>query len=96
MDFEYCLEEVRRKTGSSPAYPVLLFGDVEHWKEKVTSRFQTNRRTGTTRGSEWVGNCFYCIQTAQQGLAIYRKFFENRLPIGKDGPIYDLGFLPVN
>ena len=95
MDFEYCLEEVRRKTGSGPANPILLFGDVEHWQAKVSSRFQTNRKTGTTRGSEWVSNCFYCIQTAEQGLSVYKKFFENRLPIGKDGPIYEHGFLPV-
>lgn len=95
MDFEYSLEEVRRKTGAGPAYPVLLFGEVEHWKKKVTSRFQTNRETGTILGSEWVSNCFYCIQTAEQGLSIYQKFFANQLRIGKKGPIYDLGFLPV-
>jgi predicted Rossmann-fold nucleotide-binding protein len=92
MDFEFTLEEVRRKTGSSPANPVLLFGDVDYWRRKITSRFQLNRETGTTRGSEWVSNCFYCVQTAEQGLSVLRRFFEHRLPIGKEGPIYDEGF----
>lgn len=92
MDFEYTLEEVRRKTGATPPNPILLFGDPEYWRRKVSSRFQLNRETGTIKGSEWVSNCFYCIQTAKQGLAIYRQFFENKLPIGKDGPIYPDGF----
>jgi len=95
MDFEYTLEEVRRKTGAWPPTPVLLFGDIDYWKEKITSRFQLNRKTGTIAGSEWVSNCFYCIQTAQQGLSIYRRFFQKSLPIGKEGPIYDDGFCIV-
>jgi predicted Rossmann-fold nucleotide-binding protein len=95
MDFEYTLEEVRRKTGSGPINPVLLFGDVEYWQRKISSRFQLNRETGTIKGSEWVSNCFYCIQTAKQGLSVLRRFFENELPIGKEGPIYDDGFCIV-
>ncbi len=95
MDFEYTLEEVRRKTGSAPANPVLLFGEAEYWRRKVTSRFQVNREMGTIKGSEWVSNCFYCIQTAEQGLWVLRNFFQNRLKIGKDGPIYDEGFCDV-
>lgn len=91
-DFELLLEEVNRKTGSSPANPVLLFGEVSYWKEKITSRFQINLKTGTIKGSEWVSNCFYVIQTAEQGLKIYKDFFENRLPIGKKGPVYQEGF----
>ncbi len=93
MDFEYALEEVRRKTGSDPANPVLLFGSPEYWQRKITSRFQLNRETGTIAGSEWVSNCFYCIQTAEEGLAVYRNFFEGTLLIGKTGPIYDEGFV---
>lgn len=92
MDFEYTLEEVRRKTGAAPANPILLFGSVDYWRRKVTSRFQLNKETGTIKGSEWISNCFYCIQTAAQGLAIYRKFFSDQLPIGKKGPIYENGF----
>jgi predicted Rossmann-fold nucleotide-binding protein len=92
MDFEYTLEEVRRKTGATPPTPILLFGSLDYWKRKITSRFQLNQETGTIKGSEWVSNCFYCVQTAEQGLEIYRKFFEGKLPIGKTGPIYPDGF----
>jgi predicted Rossmann-fold nucleotide-binding protein len=95
MDFEYTLEEVRRKTGSAPANPVLLFGDPDYWRRKVASRFQLNRETGTIKGSEWVSNCFYCIQTADQGLFVLERFFTGTLPIGKGGPIYDEGFCVV-
>lgn len=92
MDFELSLEEVRRKTGACPPNPILLFGEKEYWQRKITSRFQLNRETGTIKGSEWISNCFYCVQTAEQGLEIYRKFFRNELPIGKDGPVYEEGF----
>lgn len=94
-DFEYSLEEVRRKVGSVQITPVLLFGDADHWKKKITSRFKCNLEMGTIKGSEWVSNCFYCIQTAEQGLKIYRQFFEETLPIGKKGPIYEDGFVIV-
>jgi hypothetical protein len=94
-DFEYTLEEVRRKTGSCPPNPVLLFGAPEYWKRKITTRFQLNRETGTIKGSEWVSNCFYCIQNAEQGLWVLRNFFEGKLKIGKEGPIYDDGFCSV-
>jgi hypothetical protein len=56
------------------------------------SRFQLNRETGTIKGSEWISNCFYCVQTADQGLEVYREFFSKKLKIGKDGPVYDDGF----
>lgn len=91
-DFEYTLEEVRRKTGACPANPILLFGPADYWRQKITSRFQLNRKTGTIQGSEWISNCFYAIETADQGIEIYRRFFENRLPIGKEGPIFEEGF----
>lgn len=94
-DFEQTLEEVRRKTGSCPSNPVLLFGKPEYWRRKITARFQANRETGTIQGSEWVSNCFYCIQSAKQGLWVLSKFFSNTLNIGKKGPIYEEGFFSV-
>jgi predicted Rossmann-fold nucleotide-binding protein len=94
-DFEYSLEEVRRKVGSVTITPILLFGDVEYWTEKITSRFKCNLKTGTIKGSEWVSNCFFCIQTAEQGLKVYREYFQGTLPIGKNGPIYENGFVQV-
>lgn len=52
-------------------------------------------KIGTIKGSEWLSNCFYCVQTAEQGLEVYHKFFTNTLPIGRDGPIYSDGFKNV-
>jgi predicted Rossmann-fold nucleotide-binding protein len=92
-DFEYCLEEVRRKVGCVTPTPVMLFGDVEYWKEKITYRYQCNRTHGTIKGSEWVSGCFFCIQTAQQGLTIYRRFFEGTLPLGTSAKPQPLGFV---
>lgn len=94
-DFEYSLEEVRRKVGSVITTPILLFGEVDYWKQKVTSRFKCNLATGTIKDSEWLSNCFYCIQNAEQGLKVYREYFQGTLAIGKNGPIYEDGFVKV-
>jgi predicted Rossmann-fold nucleotide-binding protein len=92
-DFEYCLEEVRRKIGATQASPILLFGPSDYWHKKITTRFQCNLETGTIQGSEWISNCFYCVQTALQGLKVYEEYFKGTLPIGPNGPIYDAGFV---
>src|SRR6202051_4653623 len=73
-DFEYCLEEVRRKVGSTIASPIILFGTTDYWRKKITARFRCNLETGTIKGSEWISNCFYCIQHAEQGLKVYREY----------------------
>ena len=91
-DFEYALEEVRRKIGINPPTPVLLFGPPEYWKAKISSRFQTNLQSGTIAGSEWVSNCFYCIQNARDGLQVYKDFFSGNLNIGKKGQVFKHGF----
>lgn len=91
-DFEQTLEEVRRKTGAIEATPIILFGSQEYWSDKITSRFQRNRSSGTIQGSEWISNCFWCTETADQGIKVYKQFFTGKLPIGKNGPIYDRGF----
>ena len=92
MDFEYCLEEVRRKTGSAKITPILLFGSQQYWMSKITPRFQCNRKSGTIKGSEWISNCFYQVESAEQALKIYKAYFTDKLQIGKNGPIYDKGF----
>lgn len=92
-DFEYSLEEVRRKVGASSASPMLLFGTTEYWTEKITSRWQCNLENGTIRGSEWISNCFYCVTNAEEAIQVYRDYFSGTLPIGKDGPIYEAGFV---
>lgn len=94
-DFEYALEEVGRKVGAVASNPVLLFGEPDYWRQKITSRFKCNIANKTIVGSEWVSNCFYCVQTAKQGLTIYKEFFKNTLPIGPNGPIYEDGFCIV-
>jgi predicted Rossmann-fold nucleotide-binding protein len=92
-DFEYALEEVRRKVGAAPPTPVLLFGSPEYWKKKISVRFHCNLEAGTIAGSEWVSNCFYCVQNAAQGLKIYKQFFSGTLKIGVNGPVYEDGFV---
>lgn len=95
-DFEMSLEEVRRKVGSTQANPIILFGRHDYWQKKITSRFLCNLESGTIKGSEWISNCFYCIQNAEQGLKIYYEFFSGTLPIGKKGPVYEEGFSTVS
>ncbi len=94
-DFEYALEEVRHKVGSRPSGPILLFGEADYWRQKITSRFQCNIKAGTIRGSEWVSNSFFCIRNAEAGLKVYRDFFSGSLAIGKNGPVYQDGFVIV-
>ncbi|MDN3507567.1 MAG: LOG family protein [Simkaniaceae bacterium] len=91
-DFEFSLEEVRRKTGVTDPTPIILLGPLDHWKEKITSRFQRNLKDGTIKGSEWVSNCFYAVENAEQALQVYYDFFTGKLPIGPTGPVHDLGF----
>lgn len=94
-DFEFSLEEVRRKVGAIRSTPILLMGEVDYWKTKITHRFQTNLKTGTIRGSEWVSNCFFCVQNSKQALSVYRQYFTGELKIGKEGPMYEEGFVIV-
>ncbi|MCB1111191.1 MAG: hypothetical protein H7A37_00455 [Chlamydiales bacterium] len=95
-DFEYTLEEVRRKVGSVRATPILLFGEKKYWQEKITSRFRSNLEHGTIQGSEWISNCFYCVQTAEQGIQVYKNYFSGTLPIGKDHPYSKDGFVTID
>lgn len=92
-DFEYSLEEVRHKVGARPNAPILLLGEPDYWRSKITSRFQSNLRSGTIRGSEWVSNSFFCVPSAEVALALYEEFFSGRLVLGKDGPTYPDGFV---
>lgn len=92
-DFEFALEELRHKVGSRAFGPILLFGEHNYWKDKITSRFQCNLKSGTIKGSEWVSNSFFCIRTAEQGLKIYEEFFTGKLNIGHKGPVYEEGFV---
>lgn len=92
-DFEYSLEEVRRKVNSVPPYPVILFGSPQYWEMKITSRFTINLQTGTIKGSEWISNCFYVVENHKEALEVYRRFFSDSLPIGPSFPPYEKGFV---
>lgn len=94
-DFEYTLEEVRRKVGTVEATPILLFGAREYWRKKITSRFRCNLESGTIKGSEWISNCFYCVQNSEQALSVYEDYFTGQLRIGPQGPIYTEGFVSI-
>ena len=94
-DFEHALELLRTQVGNRPPAPVLLFGPPEYWKSKITSVYKTNREIGTIRGSEWVSNVFFCVQNHKQALAIYYKYFTNRLEVGPDHPPADDGFVII-
>jgi len=95
-DFEFALEQVRRKVGIGIPTPALLLGPPEYWRDKITPHFQRNLKSGTIKGSEWVSNCFYCVETADSALKIYKKYFNGELAIGKDAPIAPEGFLTIN
>lgn len=92
-DFEYSLEEVRLKVGARPFSPIILFGSPDYWKEKISSRFKINRVSGTIKGSEWVSNHFICIETAEQGIRLFRDFFSGKLKIGNTAQVFDDGFM---
>lgn len=94
-DFEFSLEELRRKVGSTKLSPILLFGPPHYWRKKITSRFQCNLESGTISGSEWVSNCLFCIENAAQGLKVYSQFFNHTLPIGPSAPYNKEGFITV-
>lgn len=94
-DFEYALEEVRRKVGSCIPTPILLVGPKKYWEEKITSRFRNNLEHGTISGSEWVSNCFYCVETAKAALTVYQAFIADTLELGKNGKIYEEGFCTI-
>ena len=92
-DFEYTLEEVRRKTGVCEPTPVILLGISDYWKAKIRSRFNENLKSGTIKGSEWVSNCFYSVPNAKAALNVYYDFYTGTLPIGKSGPVAPDGFV---
>ncbi|CBZ30731.1 conserved hypothetical protein [Leishmania mexicana MHOM/GT/2001/U1103] len=92
-DFEYALEEVRRKVATVPPNPVILFGTPEHWGAKISGRFQANLHSGTIRGSEWICTVPWVVSTGAEALEVYRHFFEGKLPVGPNKPTNDRGFM---
>ena len=95
-DFEYALEEVRRKIGTTPPNPILIFGPKKHWKEKITPRWRANLEAGVVKGSEWLSNVVYLVHSGEDGLEVYRRFFAGTLRIGASHPSNLDGFIEVN
>lgn len=92
-DFEYALEEVRRKVGTAPANPMILFGSVDYWAAKISARYRENFRTGTIRGSEWISTVPWVVSTGNEALEVYSDFFAGTLPCGPKYPTNDRGFM---
>jgi len=92
-DFEYALEEVRRKVCTTPPNPMVLFGDT--WPPKITHRFQTNLAAGVIKGSEWIANVPYVVTGGKQALKVLTSFFEGTLPIGPTHPGNEIGYIKV-
>lgn len=92
-DFEYSLEEVRRKVGTVSASPIILFGTPEHWGSKITARYRENLACGTIKGSEWMCTVPWVVRTGKEALQIYSLFFSDKLPIGVGHPLNDRGFM---
>jgi predicted Rossmann-fold nucleotide-binding protein len=95
-DFEYALEEVRRKVCTVPPHPLVLFGSVEHWGAKIGGRFKANAAAGTIKGSEWLSNIPYIVSTGKQALAVYKRYFDGTLPIGPANPPNPVGYVVVD
>lgn len=94
-DFELMLETLRTQVSMKTAAPILLFGSPDYWRDKITPLFKSNRQNGTIRGSEWVSNCFFCVQNHEQALQVYYQYFTNRLAIGPNAAPNDDGFVIV-
>lgn len=92
-DFEYALEEVRRKVGTAKIHPLILFGTAEHWGAKITYRYRENLRSGTIRGSEWMSTVPWVVSNGKEALEVLTRFFRGTLPIGPGFPTNDNGFM---
>ncbi|RNF20200.1 uncharacterized protein Tco025E_03902 [Trypanosoma conorhini] len=92
-DFEYALEEVRRKVGAVPPNPILLFGSVGEYTNKITGRYRENLRAGTIKGSEWICSVPWLVTTGAEACEVYRRFFNGQLPVGPKAPLNDRGFV---
>ena len=91
-DLELALEIVGRQVGSYEITPILLFGDVYYWEQKITSRFTLNHQSGTLRAGEYLSNCLIQISSGSEAVEVYRHYFGERLQLGHKGRVYPRGF----
>ncbi|NDD99150.1 hypothetical protein EB008_02505 [bacterium] len=91
-DLELALEVVGRQVGSYEVTPILLFGDVYYWEQKITSRFTLNHESGTLRTGEYLSNCLIQVSSGSEAVEVYKHFFKEKLQLGTKGRIYLRGF----
>jgi hypothetical protein len=89
---ELALEVVGRQVGSYEVTPILLFGDVYYWEQKITSRFTLNHESGTLRTGEYLSNCLIQVSSGTEAVEVYKHFFKEKLQLGTKGRIYLRGF----
>ena len=67
--------------------PLVLFSDLAVVKGEF-------KEGGELVGGDGVvgANAFFCVDTAEKGLQVYRDYFEGRFTIG---PTYDDGFVII-
>ncbi len=94
-DFEYALEEVSRKVGSTHATPVLLFGTPDYWEEKTTSCFPRQPRNWNHQRVRMGQQLLLLRPKCQAGSQSLPRFLHRHPPIGKHGPVYSRGFAAV-
>jgi predicted Rossmann-fold nucleotide-binding protein len=95
-DFEYALEEVRRKVGIVGITPMILFGDGEHYGKKIGARFGENEARGVIKNSEWLSNVPHVVKSGREALAVIQLFARGQLAIGGKAPANKEGFIVVD
>jgi predicted Rossmann-fold nucleotide-binding protein len=96
-DFEFALENLRTQAGLREyTVPVILFGTLEYWENKISTRFKQNLESGTVKESEWVSNTFFLARNAAEALDVYSRYFKGILPIGSTYKSFNRGFRLYN
>lgn len=85
-DAELAIEMVNRKAGAGPPSPMLLFGPVGYWENKVNALYTENLNIGTLKGIEWISNSIFIVRSTKEALFILEKYYTDELLIGKDHP----------
>ena len=77
-DFEFYLEEVRRKVGSINLTPILLFGERSYWEKKITSNFRCNLQSRDYQRLGVDQQLFLCGGKCQRSAGALQQVFPER------------------